>query len=160
MCKQTQHVTSKQCSELLANNVTSVCTGLYVKPVAVSYFQIQNGLYCKFTISWNLNWLASAKSGGERGKIPLPFSPLSYPFRRLPRRLKPCENGRNIVGHHLPTLLDVICCVRLHTLLHVVPCCWKLLCKVWNQSNFQLHANGRNNSQHCRPNSCVPLHVT
>ena len=51
VCKQTQHVTSKQCSELLANNVTSVCTGLYVKPVAVSYFQIQNGVYCKFTIS-------------------------------------------------------------------------------------------------------------
>ena len=28
------------------------------------------------------------------------------------------------------TLLDVTCCVRLHTLLHVVGCCWELLCKV------------------------------
>ena len=29
-------------------------------------------------------------------------------------------NGRNIVGQQLPTLLDVTCCVRLHSLLHVV----------------------------------------
>ena len=27
----------------------------------------------------------------------------------------------------LPTLLDVTCCVCLHTLLHVVACCWMLL---------------------------------
>ena len=32
-------------------------------------------------------------------------------------------NGRNIVDQQLPTLLDVTCCVRLHTLLHVVACC-------------------------------------
>ena len=37
--------------------------------------------------------------------------------------LKPRANGRNIVGQQLPTLLDVTCCVRLHTLLHVVGCC-------------------------------------
>ena len=30
-------------------------------------------------------------------------------------------NGRNVVGQQLPTL-DVTCCVRLHTLLHVVAC--------------------------------------
>ena len=30
--------------------------------------------------------------------------------------------GRNIVGKQLPTLLYVTCCVRLHTLLHVVAC--------------------------------------
>ena len=29
-------------------------------------------------------------------------------------------NGRNIVDQQLPTLLDVTCCVRFHTLLHVV----------------------------------------
>ena len=41
-------------------------------------------------------------------------------------RLKPRGNGRNIVGQHLPTLLDVTCPVRLHTLLHVVgKCCTK-----------------------------------
>ena len=28
------------------------------------------------------------------------------------------------------TLLDVTCCVGLHTLLHVVECCWELLRKV------------------------------
>ena len=31
--------------------------------------------------------------------------------------------GRNIVGKQLPTLLYVTCCVRLHTLLHVVAYC-------------------------------------
>ena len=36
------------------------------------------------------------------------------------RSLKPRANGRNIVGQQLPTFLDVTCCVRLHTLLHVV----------------------------------------
>ena len=38
-------------------------------------------------------------------------------------------NGRNIVGQQLPTLFDVTCCLRLHTLL-------MLLRKVWNRSNF------------------------
>ena len=35
------------------------------------------------------------------------------------------QTDRNIVGQQLPTLLDVTwrCCVRLHTLLHVVVCC-------------------------------------
>ena len=32
-------------------------------------------------------------------------------------------NGRNIADQQLSTLLDVTCCVRLHTLLHVVGCC-------------------------------------
>ena len=32
-------------------------------------------------------------------------------------------NGRNIVAQQLPTLLDVTCCVLLHTLLYVVACC-------------------------------------
>ena len=35
------------------------------------------------------------------------------------------------------TLLDVTRCIRLHTLLHVVACCWELICKVWNRSNVQ-----------------------
>ena len=38
-------------------------------------------------------------------------------------RLRLRANGRNIVDKQLPTLLDVTCCVRLHTLLHVVACC-------------------------------------
>ena len=52
------------------------------------------------------------------------------------RRVKPRANGRNIVGQQLPTLSDVTCCDRLHTLLHVVA-------KVWSRSNFWA-----NNSQH------------
>ena len=31
-------------------------------------------------------------------------------------------NGRNFVGQQLPTLLNVTCCVRWHTLLHDVAC--------------------------------------
>ena len=43
----------------------------------------------------------------------------------LPPAAKTWEGGfqtneRNIVGQQLPTSLDVTCCVRLHTLLHVV----------------------------------------
>ena len=38
----------------------------------------------------------------------------------MPESLKPRANGRNIVGQQLPTLLDVTCYVRLHTLLDVV----------------------------------------
>ena len=39
-------------------------------------------------------------------------------------------NGRNIIDQQLPALLDVTCCVSLHTLLHVVECCCVLLRKV------------------------------
>ena len=53
-------------------------------------------------------------------------------------------NGPNVVCQQLPTLLDVTCCVSLYTLLHVVACCWKVLRKVWNRSNFKLRTNGRN----------------
>ena len=56
---------------------------------------------------------------------------------------RPLANGRNIVGQQLHTLLDVTCCVLLHTLLHVVGCCCVLMRKVWNWSNFS-----GNNSQH------------
>ena len=37
--------------------------------------------------------------------------------------VKPRANGPIIVCQQLLTLLDVTCCVRLHTLLHVVGCC-------------------------------------
>ena len=41
-------------------------------------------------------------------------------------RVKSHANGRNIVGQQLPTVLDVTCHGRLHTLLHVVgSCCAK-----------------------------------
>ena len=37
--------------------------------------------------------------------------------------VKPSAHEGNIVGQQLPTLLDVTCCIRLHTLLGVVACC-------------------------------------
>ena len=48
------------------------------------------------------------------------------------RSLKLCANGRITpkIGS------GVTCCVRSHPLLHVVRCCWQLLRKVWNRSNF------------------------
>ena len=46
-------------------------------------------------------------------------------------------SGRNIVYQQLPTLLDVTCCARLHTLLHVVGCCCVLLRKVETGQTFQ-----------------------
>ena len=55
----------------------------------------------------------------------------------------------NIWNTGRSVLSDVTFFVRLHTLLHVVACCWELLRKVWNCSNFKLRANGRNNSQQC-----------
>ena len=51
----------------------------------------------------------------------------------------------NIWNTGRSVLSDVTCFVRLHTLLHPVACCWELLRKVWNCSNFKLRANGRNN---------------
>ena len=73
--------------------------------------------------------------------------------------LLPHANRRNIVGQQLPTLLDATCCVRLHTLLHVVPCCWELL------HPFAHHCqHGRNNSQRRWTNNvgsyCARLHTT
>ena len=44
-------------------------------------------------------------------------------------QVTPHANGRNTVGQQFPALLYVTCCVRLHTLLHVVrvvgSCCAK-----------------------------------
>ena len=45
-----------------------------------------------------------------------------------------CTEGPKLVGN---------CCIRLHTMLNVIECCWVLLRKVWNRSNFSA-----NNSQH------------
>ena len=44
-------------------------------------------------------------------------------YTSLVGRIRLGANGRNIVVHQLPTLLDVTCCVRLHTLLYVLGCC-------------------------------------
>ena len=50
----------------------------------------------------------------------------SHDAARAPRRA--CSQTNS-------TLLNVTRCIRLHTLLHVVACCWELFCKVWNRSN-------------------------
>ena len=57
------------------------------------------------------------------------------------------------------TLLDVTCCVRLHTLLRVVGCCCVLLRKVWNRSQAAYKR-----AHHCWPITpnivgCCMLHL-
>ena len=75
--------------------------------------------------------------------------------------VKPHTNGCNVVGQQLSTLLDVTCCVRLHTLLpvaellHIVgSCCIRF-------SRYCQH--GGNDSQNCWSNNvgscCVRLYV-
>ena len=114
----------QQCSELLSKNFTSVCTGLYVKPVAVSYFQIQNGVYCKFTISWNLNWVAGAKSGGKRGKNPSSFFP---PLVPIPTPATQAEALWKRTQHSWPSSPNIVGCYMLCPFAHPVACCSVLL---------------------------------
>ena len=65
---------------------------------------------------------------------------------------KHCTNGHNSVGQQLPTLWDVKCYVRLHTLLHVVACCWGLnLVKLFetatpNTENFFFCSKAQHNN--------------
>ena len=53
------------------------------------------------------------------------------------------------------TLLDVLCCVRLYTLLHP-----HVVAQTLKPFIFYLRANGHNNSQHCWVGQklCVCLH--
>ena len=64
--------------------------------------------------------------------------------------LKPCANGRKVVGQQLPTLLDVTCCVRLHTLLHVVAQSLKPV-KLFSQQlpTFLLFRDRQSEAQQC-----------
>ena len=64
--------------------------------------------------------------------------------------VKPRTNGRNIVGQQLPTLLDVTCWVRLHTLLHVVAQSLKPV-KLFSQQlpTFLLFRDRRSVEQQC-----------
>ena len=63
--------------------------------------------------------------------------------------LKPRANGRNIVGQQLPTLLDVTCCVRLHTPLHVVACCCAKFETGQQLPTFLLFRDRRSVAQQC-----------
>ena len=66
------------------------------------------------------------------------FSMASTPEKKdtFSNEIKPHAIRRNFAGHQLPKFLHVTCRVRLHTLLHVVACCWELLRKVWNHSHL------------------------
>ena len=43
---------------------------------------------------------------------------------------------KRVVGHQLPTLFDVTCCVRLHTLLHILACCESSCAKFETDQTF------------------------
>ena len=68
----------------------------------------------------------------------------------MPSTCKARSNRRNIAGQQLPTLLDVTCCVRLHTLLHVVAQSLKPV-KLFSQQlpTFLLFRDRRSVAQQC-----------
>ena len=67
------------------------------------------------------------------------------------RTLKPRADGRNIVGQQLPALLDVACCVRLHTLLLRVVAQSLKPVKLFSQQlpTFLLFCDRRSVAQQC-----------
>ena len=75
---------------------------------------------------------------------------VSWNYSVMPESLKPCANGRNIVGQQLPTLLDATCYVRLHTLLDVVAQSLKPV-KLFSQllPTFLLFRDRRSVAQQC-----------
>ena len=122
VCKRTQHVTS--------NNVES-CWSTMLRPFAwglrISSWYSAKVSFCLRSICHECVYDAyiNIENGNRwRGR-----KTENYKVNLLGRRhVKPRSNRRNIAGQQLPTLLDVTCCVRLHTLLHVVGgCC--VLCK-------------------------------
>ena len=75
---------------------------------------------------------------------------------------KPRANRHTIVGQQLPTLLDVTCCVRLHTTANKDATTPKTVGPTL--LGIEHHCQkGHNNSQHCWSNivesCCVLLHV-
>ena len=75
---------------------------------------------------------------------------VSWNYSVMPESLKPRANGRNIVGQQLPTLLDVTCYGRLHTLLDVVAQSLKPV-KLFSQllPTFLLFRDRRSVAQQC-----------
>ena len=73
--------------------------------------------------------------------------------------VKPRANGCNIVGQQLPTLLDVTCCVRLHTLLHVIGSCCAKLDTGQSFSRLQTDATLWLTTLDIVGSCCVRLHV-
>ena len=71
--------------------------------------------------------------------------------------IKPCASRPNTFGQQLRTLLNVTCCIRLHTLLNVVGC-YCMLLRVVEQSlkpvkHLATCKRTHNNSQHCWANN-------
>ena len=116
---------------------------------ASTYFQTETPSH----ISIVLNLIA----GDKRSPSPIlgqrhSFNCIARFFPNLSTFLE-CPCGRNIVGQQLPTLLDVTCCVRLHTLLHVVACCCAKFepVKLFSQQlpTFLLFRDPRSVAQQC-----------
>ena len=64
---------------------------------------------------------------GSRRQSGVVWRPHRGKKTRFRIEIKPHAMGRNFAGRQIPTFLDVTCRVRLHTVLHVVACCWELL---------------------------------
>ena len=89
-------------------NLWPPLTPIQTQPCLSDSTRCKISSYCLLEGNLSLKWCSSKK------KVPSQFI------------LKPHANGLNIVGQQLLTLLNVTCCVPLHTLLHVVgSCCAK-----------------------------------
>ena len=69
--------------------------------------------------------------------------------------LKPFANRHNIVGQKFPTLLNVTCCVCLHTLLHVVRSCCGKIETGQTYSYMQMKKTTHNNVGSCWPKTLL-----
>ena len=87
----------------------------------------------------------------------VPMKILGRATLKLFGSVKPHANGRNIVGQQLPSLLDVTCCVRLYTLLHVVGCCCAKSETGQTFSYAQTDATTPNNVGSCFPTVLHPF---
>ena len=96
----------------------------YVKPVAISFFQIQNRVYCKLTISWNLNWVSGRRKKGRGRKIPVPFSPPHVPPPTpVTQAEAPCKRTQRC----WPSSPKIAGYFILRQFAHPVGCCYVLL---------------------------------
>ena len=86
---------------------------------AVSHFSLQS--YC----TRNLSMRAAIREAIALAEIRA--RPILSKKRQTASSLLFFHTMCKALCQQLPTLLDVTRCVRFHTLLHVVACCWELL---------------------------------
>ena len=99
--------------------------------------QLGCSFHCNFFTQNSVRWGLCTKLFG----LCLEIRTLRVPLIVKIRARAPCSaDGRNVVGQQIPIVLDVTCCVLLHTLLHVFG---SLCTKFETDEPFSSRANGR-----------------